>query len=87
VGCVDELKAAGRGEDAALLNVLSPALALQDSCDYRCGGAACLLGPAGVLGGSVVGLDEPDATSEQQQNLSAACLAESAGQTLAGWEA
>ncbi|KAI3424060.1 hypothetical protein D9Q98_009423 [Chlorella vulgaris] len=35
VGCMDELKAAGRGEDAALLNVLSPALALQDSCDYR----------------------------------------------------
>lgn len=35
VGCVEELKAAGRPADAALLNVLQPPLALQDTCDYR----------------------------------------------------
>jgi hypothetical protein len=35
VGCVEELKGAGRPADAALLNVLQPPLALQDTCDYR----------------------------------------------------
>ena len=35
VKCVDTLKATGRHDDAALISVLKPPVALQDSCDYR----------------------------------------------------
>lgn len=37
VACVPELERAGRAADAALISVLRPPVALQDSCDYRWG--------------------------------------------------
>lgn len=35
VGCVKQFEKAGRQDDAALISVLRPPVALQDSCDYR----------------------------------------------------
>ena len=37
--CADKLREAGKEEEAALLSVVKPPVALQDSCDYRCGWA------------------------------------------------
>ena len=35
VGCVKDFEREGRDADAALISVLRPPVALQDSCDYR----------------------------------------------------